>query len=678
MRLTVKIVALAAVAAMLGSLAPRSDAAEKVSFQSLLEEMIDRDAASRFPSPAYTCKQQSSYDPATKTASDPAGWFANNDWSYFRRFEKHDGREESVMLDAAGPGCVVRIWATAFNPRGTIRVYIDDAAKPAIEERVDRLIGGDALVGKPLSAVQARGMNLYLPIPYAKHCVVTYDRPYFWKKGQEKQENQLYYQVNYRTYEPGTQVESYSREAFDKAKETLAKVQKTLLDPAGAAPETGVAQSAKTVTLGPKATTVTKMSGSGAIRKLSVKLEAKDLMAATRSTVIEIEFDGVRTVWAPVGDFFGSGVGVHPFQTWWRSIAKDGTMTCYWVMPYKQSATIRLTNLGSQDVQATVGALAGGYQWDDRTMVFHANWRHEFPLDAAKKIDWNYLEASGKGVYMGDTLAIVNPVTAWWGEGDEKVYVDGEKFPSHIGTGTEDYYGYAWCTPEFFSDPFHAQPWAEGPGNKGHATNTRERLLDGIPFTKSLKFDMEVWHWAPVKMSYAVTTFWYGLPGAKGNHGPAPDMARDLIPEGPKPMKVAGAIEGEGLKILEKSGGEIEVQEAPEHKWSDDKQVWWRDGKPGDKLVLALPVTKEGKYKLEACMTKAIDYAVARISLDGKVINDKIDLFNDGVVTTKLSLGEFELGAGEHKLTIEILGSNPKAVRRHMFGIDYLKLTPVK
>ena len=41
----------------------------------------------------------------------------------------------------------------------------------------------------------------------------------------------------------------------------------------------------------------------------------------------------------------------------------------------------------------------------------------------------------------------MNPVEAWWGEGDEKVFVDGEKFPSHFGTGTEDYYGYAWCWP---------------------------------------------------------------------------------------------------------------------------------------------------------------------------------------------------------------------------------------
>jgi len=309
-------------------------------------------------------------------------------------------------------------------------------------------------------------------------------------------------------------------------------------------------------------------------------------------------------------------------------------------------------------------------------MHFHANWRHDCPLDTTNKRDWNYVEVQGKGVYMGDVLAVVNPVEAWWGEGDEKVYVDGEKFPSHVGTGTEDYYGYAWCTPEFFSDPFHAQPRAEGPGNRGHVTNTRVRILDGIPFAKSLKFDMEVWHWDQVNVSYAATTYWYGAPGAASNRTPAPEMARDCVPALPKPLKVEGAIEAEELKIVEKTGGITEIQQGRQFKWSAGKQLWWRDGKPGDRLVLSFPVAKAGKYAIDAALTKAIDYGVVRLSLDGKPLGDAIDLMNDGVITRRVRLGTAELAAGDHRLTVEIVGSNPKAVPRHMFGLDYLKLEP--
>ena len=74
----------------------------------------------------------------------------------------------------------------------------------------------------------------------------------------------------------------------------------------------------------------------------------------------------------------------------------------------------------------------------------------------------NYVTLQGQGTVVGDTLTVFNGTNAWWGEGDEKIYIDGEAFPSHVGTGTEDYYGYAWCRPEAFQSPFHAQPCGDG------------------------------------------------------------------------------------------------------------------------------------------------------------------------------------------------------------------------
>ena len=100
-------------------------------------------------------------------------------------------------------------------------------------------------------------------------------------------------------------------------------------------------------------------------------------------------------------------------------------------------------------------------------MYFCGSWRQLTKVssfrDGATKpgegaFDVNYVEVDGKGVYVGDTLTIFNGTDAWWGEGDEKIFVDNEAFPSHVGTGTEDYYGYAWCRPEYFQSPFHAQP----------------------------------------------------------------------------------------------------------------------------------------------------------------------------------------------------------------------------
>ena len=140
-------------------------------------------------------------------------------------------------------------------------------------------------------------------------------------------------------------------------------------------------------------------------------------------------------------------------------------------------------------------------------MHFHATWRHQYPIEtrqAAGTMDWNYLEATGQGVYVGDTLTVFSPSPAWYGEGDERVYIDGERMPSHMGTGTEDYYGYAWGMARHFDSPFISMPQRDGRSRedwRGYTTTSRLRLLDGIPWQRSLKFDMEIWDWAATKLA---------------------------------------------------------------------------------------------------------------------------------------------------------------------------------
>lgn len=659
----------------LGGFASSAPAASPpVSLTSLLREMVDRDATARFPEPAYTCVQASSYDRAS-TGPDQAGtWWANGDRSQFIRSEQNEGREEWVMMDAEGPGSIVRFWITADKPAGSVRVYLDHAQAPVIVAPVESLVGGEALVGPPLSAERARGRNLYLPIPYARHCKVTFDRPNF--SVSKDRRDLLYYQINYRSYRPGTGVESFTPGALEKARALIAETQDTLLHPGRAVPA-GLRGSEVNQRLAPGEAAALPLAGPGAVRRLVVQLQAADLELATRQTVLSVTFDGEAAVWCPVGDFFGSGVGVNPFKDWWREVGKDGRLTCYWVMPYQRAAEFRLRNAGQQPVTVSLRTESGPWQWDDRSMNFRANWRQEGPLNARTKFDWNYITARGQGVYMGDTLCLVNPVLRWWGEGDEKIYVDGESFPSHFGTGTEDYYGYAWCTPQFFESPFHAQPRAQGPANFGHVTNTRVRLLDGIPFRKSLRFDMEVWHSRPCDIPYAVATYWYARPGAS-----AEPQARDeslRVFNFPLPAAevrtVAGALEGESLPIESVTGGKTQVQAIAAQKWSGGKQLWWLDPKPGDVLSLSFPVEKAGRYALQAEFTKAVDYGIARVAVDDVPAGEPIDFYNNGLTRQLVDLGTHHLAAGPHRLTITITGANALARKRHMIGLDYLKLT---
>ncbi|NLS90646.1 MAG: DUF2961 domain-containing protein [Planctomycetaceae bacterium] len=689
-------------------LALPAPAAEQVSLESLLNDMVDRERLAEVPSPHYICRQFSSYDRDTVGVGKD-GWFANWDRSQFVRVEENGGRKEYVMLDAEGAGAIVRFWGTWHGARkeggglkdfsnGTLRVYLDGKAEPAIEGPVADIISGGKLIGTPLSESVSpdteygrRGHNLYLPIPYQSGCKITYESDAIVDFGAQKGEA-LYYQINYRTYEPGTKVKSFAREQLEELKPLIVSVGKKLVEAElGDTPPLGTIE-VPGVKLPPKSEPFSiyrQGEGAGAVRRISIRLAADDLEQALRSTVLIAEFDGEQTIWCPVGDFFGTGYQVHAYRSWSTNVSEDGTMTCYWVMPHKKSCLVSVQNLGDQPVTITSQAQGSVYDWTDRSMHFYANWRQLTKVDTGPDkdqtgngaFDVNYVTVKGEGKIVGDTLTLFNGTAAWWGEGDEKIFIDGEKFPSHIGTGTEDYYGYAWCRPEYFQSPFHAQPCGQGNKAGGFSVNSRYRNLDALPFTKSIQFDMELWHWRNTNMNFAPAVFWYGRPGATCSVKPDPETA--ALPVAKKRSDVVeirlvpGALEGEELKIVEKTGGETKVQTSEAHNWSGNAQLWWIDAKPGDRLVLEVPVEEAGRYKLTADLTKAIDYGIVRMTLAGQA-SKELDRYNVGVATDALEVGTFDLKKGINRLEVEIVGANEAAKKRHMFGLDYLKLDKVK
>jgi hypothetical protein len=669
--------------------------AQTVTLDSLLDEMTDRSVLARLPQPAYTCRQASSYDRDAKAPGEP-GWFANWDRSQFVRIEKTGDRTEYVLMDEAGPGAVVRFWATWHGPRnedgklqpftnGILRVYLDGNSKAAIEGPIAEILDGGGLVEPPLAQGVSpetpyanRGHNLYLPIPYSAHCKITYETAAMVDRGAKAGEA-LYYQINYRTYAKGTAVRSFSVDQLEKVKTKLGRTQQRLLSSGVAAELNSVSPSSR---LEPGQDLLTTIRGPAAIRSLSVKLEAENLAQALRSTVLEIKFDGTRTVWCPVGEFMGIGYELAPHRTFYTDVSEDGTMTCYWVMPFEKSLDLALHNLGEQTVTAHCEILRDPWKWDERSLYFHASWRQLTQVDTQGDkdmtgkgaFDVNYVTVQGQGVYVGDTLTIFNGANAWWGEGDEKIFVDGEAFPSHFGTGTEDYYGYAWCKPAFFNAPFHAQPCGRGNLKMGFTANSRYRALDAIPFDESIQMDMELWHWRGTKVNYAPSAFWYARPGARWNV--EPDPASAVLPVSiAQVFRVPGAIEGEKLRIVEKTGGITEIQDTGQFGWSDDQQLWWRDGKVGDRLVLEFHVKKTGMYRVVANLTKAVDYGIVKVGVDGEPPKE-FDRFHDAVKHDSLELGTFKLVKGPHRLVVELVGVNEKAVPRYMFGLDYLQLHP--
>lgn len=640
--------------------------AASISASSLLKDMTDLAGMAEFPNPAYTCKQASSYDRKSKTPADQTteGWFANGDVGQYIRTEENAGRKEYVMMDAAGPGAIVRIWSA--NPEGVMRIYLDGSTTPVVEGTMADLLGGRFPgLPKPISGEYSKGWNLYLPIPYAKSCKVTSDKGGF------------YYHVNYRTYPAGTAVESFASGTLAALDPALTRLATRLAAPRGNDSDLGGETAPFDVRVPAGESFSQKLDGPMAITRTVVKVSAANLEAALRGLVLRIRFDDELCVEAPLGDFHGSGPGINAFSTLPLGMNKDGEMYCHWYMPFRESAVIELVNLGKEEVTLAGEVALAQYNWTDASMHFHAKWRAQFDVPTRPMIDWNYLTAKGAGVFAGVSFTIDNPVRAWWGEGDEKIYVDGESFPSHFGTGTEDYYGYAWCWPEPFTHAYHAQPRCDGPGNFGRTSVNRFDIIDRIPFGSSLKFDMELWHWHErSKVNMAVTAYWYAKPGASDAFkaiSVADAVVRPMEPY--SAPKVAGAIEGESLKILSVKG----IADAQE--WAEisgEKQLWWHAGmNPGDTLKLALPVAKAGKQRLIGRFLRAKDYGIHQLYVNGQKAGEPIDFYNPDVVPSgEMDLGTYEFKEGDNEIAFTVVGANSKAVKAYMLGLDYLMLKP--
>lgn len=505
---------------------------DKVTMNTLLREMTSRENLTYFPSKAYNLRQFSSYNRESVSPGKP-GWFANNDMSHFLRVEKNSGRREFVLLDAEGPGAIVRWWMTFYKAQnGILRVYLDNDTTPVIRGTPAEVLRGSLIAGPPLAVAVQEGAppgeegrdydhNFYVPLPFAEHCKITYEcdslilryenegikvpQGYWWPD--------VFYNIGYRAYAKDVRVESLSKNALEKAR--------PLLDEAGASlmmnkvSSASEKESGKIILPGDSLQVEFTEKGS-AINSLTAVLKAANMPQALRSTVIKGDFDGFSTLWLPVGAFFGSGYSQKPHTTRMNQVETGGRMESFWVMPFRDRCTITLINYGSDTISVNLVAGLEAYRWKPGSMYFGASW-HEYHNIMTRDendspFDLNFIDIRGKGVYAGDQITLFNNSYQWWGEGDEKIFVDGESFPSSFGTGSEDYYGYSFGRPEPFSHPFISQPEGTGNMTRGLTVDMRHRSLDAIPFDSSLSSNIELWHWAKVRMNYALTTYYYVVP----------------------------------------------------------------------------------------------------------------------------------------------------------------------
>lgn len=263
-----------------------------------------------------------------------------------------------------------------------------------------------------------------------------------------------------------------------------------------------------------------------------------------KKLVLRMYWDGETnpSVEAPVGDFFGLGLGEYfLYESALLSVGSQKALNSFIPMPFRRSARITVTNEG----ESPVGAFYFNIDYErhpslpDEAAYFHAQYRQATP-NKGWTTEWerngdsrvnskqnqtgegNYviLDAEGRGHYVGVTHSILQNQGDWWGEGDEMIFIDGSTSPDIIGTGSEDYYLGAWCyggcgiNPFGGTRPTFAYQRYGNPMNGGDDRGARWMVYrfhtdSPIPFSKSIKVTIESGHANHRSDNFYTVAYWY-------------------------------------------------------------------------------------------------------------------------------------------------------------------------
>jgi hypothetical protein len=296
--------------------------------------------------------------------------------------------------------------------------------------------------------------------------------------------------------------------------------------------------------------------GPGEIRHIWITMATPEAYHL-KKIVLRMNWDeeSSPSVETAIGDFFGLGLGTYTvFHSSLLAVAPDKALNAYFPMPFRRSGKITVTNEGSEDVSDFYWNIDWVKLPDLPTDVayFHAQNRQCTPCqgwyhgnfygnnfsEARKDPRWhnvsgdgNYtlLEAEGDGQFAGVTLSVFQNQWGGWNEGDEMIWIDGEREPRIHGTGGEDYFNGAWGFSTLYSFPlvglteFHA--WEPG----ARFSHYRWHLEAPVRFRKSIRVTIEDGHANLRSDNFYSVAYWY----QKEPHKPFPKLpaAESRIPK---------------------------------------------------------------------------------------------------------------------------------------------------
>jgi hypothetical protein len=430
-----------------------------------------------------------------------------------------------------------------------------------------------------------------------------------------------------------------------------------------------------------KTLTLADVKGSGTIRRMWLTILPSE-PGYSRLMTLRIYWDGEKnpSVECPIGDFFAVGHGldaaVNSIPV--RDSADGRARSCYWVMPFRKSARVTVTNDGSLATWCFYYQVDGDYEKvAPEAPYFHAMYHQEFPVRGGRYV---VADIRGDGQYVGTVMSCRSTSEGWWGEGNDYFTVDGESSPSLKGTGFEDYFGEAWALRKT-EGPYEGCPVFEGGFPGARSTCYRWHVPDPIRFRNSLHVEWQDMGVAPDGKGnypnnmdradeFSSAAFWYQT----GPHAPYPPL-----PAGPDrlPFDYRRFIEAESLKIQPPASGKtVVVKELGLH---GDHDLEWSEGREGDTLNLPFDVPRDGIYQIMVLTARDENGGLGRFLIDGVPKTERVSFYNsEYMMHMQVPLEMGELTAGHHVLSLKCLGKQEQALEGRWFAIDGFIVQPLR
>ncbi|MHC4145197.1 MAG: glycoside hydrolase family 172 protein [Planctomycetota bacterium] len=409
---------------------------------------------------------------------------------------------------------------------------------------------------------------------------------------------------------------------------------------------------------------------------------ARNGSANHQEMLLRMYWDGSErpAVEAPVGDFFANSFGKRSEVISLPVIVEDAdSYNCFWHMPFRKSARMEVLNQSDKPISLLYYNIdwVRKEQISEQTPYFYAQYRQEYPVENGK--DYVVLDTQGKGHYVGTVLNVRTRSPAWFGEGDEKIYIDGEEKASIWGTGTEDYFLSAWGlkttgTP-YFGVPYFDQWGIVG----GHTSAYRWHVTDPLVFSKAIKVTFEHYGWMspdenPQYKShswnereddYSSVAFWYQT-GAPTFDARAPHARQRKLPSLDRIIRAreftAERYHGRGEALVQNL--DIYTDGHLFYKPQMQEDAW---------IEIPFEVEKKEPQRLLLLMTRSYDYGKYQAYLNGVKLGGVVDLYSKEVVTREYHLLDFWPAPGKYKLRLECVGRNT-ASAGHYLGIESVRL----